>query len=129
LRFSDKRARLQSWALFFSYIERYYGEMISRADIEDLARLSRLKLSEDEMAGLEKDFASILDYVGQIDTAAVDLGAPEVPALRNVMRGDVPRVADDPLAHKEESLLAAAPRREGDSFVVRTILSKDEPSL
>jgi aspartyl/glutamyl-tRNA(Asn/Gln) amidotransferase C subunit len=40
--------------------------MISREEIQNLAELSRLKLTDEEIATLRKDFDSILEYVGQI---------------------------------------------------------------
>jgi len=102
--------------------------MISRNDIENLARLSRLKLSESELAGLEKDFASILEYVGQL--RRIEVGAPTeasgMSTVHNVMREDVAGVI---VGGSRETLLDAAPRREGDFVVVRKIIQRDEPSL
>ncbi|MDZ4226201.1 MAG: Asp-tRNA(Asn)/Glu-tRNA(Gln) amidotransferase subunit GatC [Patescibacteria group bacterium] len=99
--------------------------MISKEEITGLAELARLKLTEKEIAGLQKDISNILEYVGQV--AAVSTGEkPEVPLNRNVMRGDTLREANDPLAGKEEILRAAFPKREGDYNVVRKIIQKDE---
>lgn len=100
-------------------------EMISRADIDNLAELARLKLTDAEAAALQKDISSILEYVGQIASfsAGADTSLPEV---RNVMRQDTPRAVDDTFAGKEEALLRALPRREGDYAVVRKIIQKDE---
>ncbi len=107
----------------------YYYGMISREDIENLAHLSRLKLTEEELAGLEKDFPAILEYVGQLARNSGGVGAvaggsaPAAEALRNVMREDAPGVT---VGSSREVLLAAAPRREGDYFVVRKIIQRDE---
>ncbi len=111
--------------------------MISREEIQNLAELSRLKLSDEEISALQKDFDSILDYVGQISAVAGEEQGPtlaqgssrsdlSLPALVNVMREDVPRVADDALAGKQEAILAQAPKREGDYFVVRKIIERDQ---
>ena len=104
--------------------------MISREDIEDLAHLSRLKLTEEELAGLEKDFPAILEYVGQLARHDGVVGAVAggsvsagVPELHNVMREDAP---GSTVGGLPETLLAAAPRREGDYFVVRKIIQRDE---
>lgn len=107
--------------------------MISREEIDNLAELARLKLSDAEAEALRNDISNILDYVGQIrvafhqgDTSTSRLSKVSPLALRNVMREDVPRAEDDILAGKEEALLAALPRREGDFAVVRKIIQKDE---
>jgi aspartyl-tRNA(Asn)/glutamyl-tRNA(Gln) amidotransferase subunit C len=94
--------------------------VISREDIENLAQLSRLKLSEAEFDSLQKDFDSILDYVGQIRSAEVGNGT--ISAVHNVMRDDV--VGGTPESDRE-TLLNAAPKREGDYVVVRKIIEKD----
>ena len=94
--------------------------MISRKDIEELAQLSRLKLSEEEILSLEKDFTSILDYVGQIQSAQVN-GDALVPELYNVMREDeVGKI----VGSTPEQLLKSAPRVEGEYIVVRKIIDK-----
>jgi len=100
--------------------------MISRKDIENLAELSRLKLSDTELAGLEKDFPAILEYVGQIQGSAGGNAVSAASSLHNVMRDDTPGGG---VGGSREALLEAAPRREGDFIVVRKIISRDEPSV
>ncbi|HWB33719.1 MAG TPA: Asp-tRNA(Asn)/Glu-tRNA(Gln) amidotransferase subunit GatC [Candidatus Paceibacterota bacterium] len=99
--------------------------MISKEDVEGLAELARLTLSEEEKAALQKDISNILEYVGQV--SSVPLAATgEVPLNHNVTRADVPRAAGDALIDKEETLRAAFPKREGAYNVVRKIIQKDE---
>lgn len=100
--------------------------MISREELENLAQLARLRLSEAELAELQKDISSILAYVGQV--SAFSAGAPEKKAgiLRNVLRTDVAHTTGSILQGKREALLQALPRREGDFAVVRKILHKDD---
>lgn len=100
--------------------------MISKEDIENLAGLARLKLKEGEGESLQKDISNILGYVGQVSSFAADSRGEEKPLVRNVLRGDTPREEGDPLAHTEEALLSAFPRREGNYNVVRKIIQKDE---
>ncbi len=98
--------------------------MISKGEIQDLAQLSRLQLTQEEIDLLQKDFESILSYVGQVRAAA---GRQESLLPRNtVMRADEPRGAHDPLEGKEEAILAQAPERQGSYFMVRRILRRDE---
>jgi len=99
--------------------------MISKEEIKNLAELARLELTEEETASLQKDISNILDYVGQV-SAVADGVEQAVPPHHNVMREDVPRRAEDPLAGKEETLRAAFPKREGSYNVVRKIIQKDE---
>lgn len=96
--------------------------MISKEEIQHLAQLARLQVSEEETAALQQDISNILDYVGQV-TAASDV-ALERPEVRNVLRADVLREADDPMAEKREAILAQLPKREGDYNVVRKIIDK-----
>jgi aspartyl/glutamyl-tRNA(Asn/Gln) amidotransferase C subunit len=118
--------------------------MISREEIQNLAELSRLKLSDKEAEDLQKDFDSILEYVGQVQAVAKDDQGPtfssyssplalqdssrsdlSLPELINVMRDDVPRAADDILAGKQEAMLAQTPKREGDYVAVRKIIDRE----
>jgi aspartyl-tRNA(Asn)/glutamyl-tRNA(Gln) amidotransferase subunit C len=101
--------------------------MISREEVQGLAALARLKVSDQEVENLQKDISNILEYVGQISAVSADTtGTPEVPLNHNVLREDVVRGEDDPMAGKEESVRKEFPRREGDYLAVQKILQKDE---
>ncbi|OIO29899.1 Asp-tRNA(Asn)/Glu-tRNA(Gln) amidotransferase GatCAB subunit C [Candidatus Nomurabacteria bacterium CG_4_10_14_0_2_um_filter_30_12] len=56
-------------------------------DIEKLAELAKIELSNDEKEGLLKDLDGILSYVKQIESVEVDDILPEYN-LRNVWRED-----------------------------------------
>jgi len=62
--------------------------MIEKKDIEKLAVLSRIEVSEEEKDILRKDMESILAYVSQIKEAVSEVPPKEAGELRNVMRGD-----------------------------------------
>jgi aspartyl/glutamyl-tRNA(Asn/Gln) amidotransferase C subunit len=99
--------------------------MISKTDIENLAILARLKLSSEEIAGLEKDMTEILEYVAQVNDA--HSGAEvTMPVVRTILRDDTPRTENDLLAGKRTALLSTLPKREGEYAVVRKIIQKDE---
>jgi len=100
--------------------------MISKEDIENLATLARLKLKKGEAEALQKDISNILGYVGQVGSFSADASHEGRPIVRNVLREDTPRSETDPLAHKEEAILAQLPKREGNYNVVRKIIQKDE---
>jgi len=104
--------------------------MVSKEEIVNLAELARLKLTEEEVAGLQKDISSILEYVGQLNSFQGDTLTPELskvsPLVHNVMREDTPRETEDPLSGKEDVLRAAFPKQERGYNVVRKIIQKDE---
>jgi len=99
--------------------------MISKDDVKNLAELARLKLKDGEIESLQKDISNILGYVGQISSFSAANKGEEKPTLRNVLREDAPRADNDPMANKQEVLLQALPRREGNYNVVRKIIQKD----
>ena len=95
--------------------------MISRADVEHVARLARLGLTDDEIDRMEQQLNRILEAVGQlqaVDTSSVGPTA-QVIALENVMRDDVVRDGLD-----REAALANAPLREGDHLRVPVVLQE-----
>ncbi len=100
--------------------------MISKEEIEALAGLARLTLKEGEAEALGKDISSILDYVGQVQSFSMDGVKEGRPAIRNVLREDVPHADADTFAGKRDAILAQFPKREGDHNVVHKIIQKDE---
>jgi aspartyl-tRNA(Asn)/glutamyl-tRNA(Gln) amidotransferase subunit C len=99
--------------------------MISKEEVQKLAELARLELTDAEVEGLQKDISNILDYVGQV--SKVEMSDTKVAGVvHNVMRQDAVRTVGDTMLGKEESLRAAFPKREGNFNVVRKIIQKDE---
>ncbi len=99
--------------------------MISLEEIQNLARLARLRLTPEEEAGLQKDISSILDYVGQVSSVPMPDKKEDAGLWHNVMREDTPREGGT-LAGREEALIAAFPKSENGYNVVRKIIQKDE---
>jgi aspartyl-tRNA(Asn)/glutamyl-tRNA(Gln) amidotransferase subunit C len=93
--------------------------MISKKDIENLANLARIRLSEGEKESLAKDVDSILVYVDQIKAAPIGEFKSGAGAVKNVMRDDV---VINTSAEDRERILNDAPKREGDYVVVKKIL-------
>ncbi len=95
--------------------------MLTREDINNLAKLCRLELSETEAEKLQKDMGSILGYISELQNApgVSESHQPENYPLRNVMRDDSeeyePRQFTD-------VILSQAPKRKDDLFVVKRIL-------
>jgi aspartyl-tRNA(Asn)/glutamyl-tRNA(Gln) amidotransferase subunit C len=93
--------------------------MISRADVEHVARLARLQLGEEELPLLREQLSGILGYIdklGALDTASVEPTAHAV-ALVNVMRDD----EVEPCFPRDE-MLANAPDSAGEFFRVPRII-------
>ncbi len=92
--------------------------MISRQEVEHVARLARLHFDEDELARLQPELGRIIEYVEQL--AGLDLSGLEptshaVP-LKNVLR------ADEPVAGlSQEEAVANGPDVERGQFVVPRI--------
>jgi aspartyl-tRNA(Asn)/glutamyl-tRNA(Gln) amidotransferase subunit C len=95
--------------------------MITRADVEHVAALARLGLSEDEIERMVSQLNHILEAIAalqDVDTSAVGPTAQVIP-LENVMRDDDPR---DGITR--EAALANAPLREGAHLRVPVVLEE-----
>lgn len=93
---------------------------LSREDVLKLARLSRLKLSEEEIEKFREELSSILEYVevlDKVDTAGLK-PTSQVTGLTNVMRKDETR----DYGYKTEDLLKNAPAVKDNQFKVRRVL-------
>jgi aspartyl-tRNA(Asn)/glutamyl-tRNA(Gln) amidotransferase subunit C len=93
-----------------------------KEDIEHLAKLARISVSDTEAGALAENITSILGYVSEIEAiAGTQQTEKKVGALHNVMRKD-----EDP--HEgglyTEDLLALAPHRHGQYIEVKKILDK-----
>jgi len=94
---------------------------VSRADVEHVATLSRLALTDDEIEQLTGELGAILDYAAEVsalDTADVPPTAHPLP-LVNVFRPDDPHPGLD-----RDEVLAEAPAAEDGQFRVPRILGE-----
>ena len=88
-------------------------------DIEHVARLARLELTDDEKARLRDQLGAILEHaakVGEVATADVPPTAWAIPRV-NALRPD-----DVTPSLTVEDVLANAPEREDDRFKVPRIV-------
>jgi len=99
-----------------------YMSSISRDDVANLAKLARIDLSEDELAGLVKELSVILDAVARVqEVAGSDVPPTSHPLpLVNVFRQDQVRPSLTP-----EEALSGAPAQEGKRFKVPQILGEE----
>lgn len=92
---------------------------LTRAEVEHLAKLARLGLSDEDETKFEQQLSVILehfDVLRQLDTEGVPPTAHTLP-LENVFSPDEPRPSLPP-----EEVLANAPRAEDGLFRVRAVL-------
>jgi aspartyl-tRNA(Asn)/glutamyl-tRNA(Gln) amidotransferase subunit C len=92
---------------------------ITREEVQHVAMLFRMSLSEEEIARLQQQLSQIIDYfqvLQQVDTEGVPPTSHTL-ALQNVMRDDEPRPSCP-----AEDILANAPLSEGGFFRVRAVL-------
>lgn len=88
-------------------------------EIEHIAALARLRLTDEEKARYREQLSAVLDYMTklrQVDTSAIEPTATVLP-LRTVLRPDAVRPS---LTLAE--LLANAPAAEADMFRVPPVL-------
>ena len=92
--------------------------MIEIKDIEKLASLARIEVTDDEKQKLQKDLESILEYVGELKNAPKLEGETSEAYVKNVMREDDEHY--NPGQFTEE-LLAEAPDKSENYFKVKPI--------
>jgi len=87
---------------------------ISKDDVEKVASLSRLALSETEINEMQKDMTAILDFVDQINKVNTDGIEPTAHVLdiNNISREDISEDSMD-----REEILKLAPE-QADGFIV-----------
>lgn len=93
---------------------------LSREDILKLAKLSRLELTDDEVAQFEAEIGSILEYVELLQKVDLDKLEPtyQVTGLKDVTRPD--EVVD--YQASPDDLLKNAPATEAKQFKVKRMV-------
>lgn len=102
--------------------------MITRWEVEHIAKLARINLSDDEIAVFEKDLSSILGYfemIKELDTSGVE---PTFHPTENFLRAQEKTTRKDEAIDvfedgTAEKLIAAAPDKSGRYVKVKAILS------
>jgi aspartyl-tRNA(Asn)/glutamyl-tRNA(Gln) amidotransferase subunit C len=93
---------------------------LSRADVEHVALLARLGLSDEELGRLEGQLNHILDQyavLAELDTESIEPTAQTIEQ-ENILREDVVTPSFAP-----GDALAGAPERRRDQFVVPAVLT------
>jgi aspartyl-tRNA(Asn)/glutamyl-tRNA(Gln) amidotransferase subunit C len=92
---------------------------LTREEVEYVAELARLGLTDDEITRLQGQLSSILDHIAAIDRLDTDAIPPtaQVIAMTNVMRAD--EVTD---SLPRQAVLENAPRQADGFFEVHAVL-------
>ena len=94
-------------------------EKLNREQVQHIALLARLGMTEDEIEMFRRQLSNILenfDILNEIDTTDVPPTAQSID-LQNVLRQD--EVQD---SLPQDDIMVNAPRREDDCFRVRAVL-------
>lgn len=97
--------------------------IMNKNDVQHLANLARIELSEAEIESFTTEISAILEYVSAVqDMAGDDNTTPKVGARYNVFRPDV--VTNEPEEFTAD-ILAEMPQTSGRYMVVKKILNPD----
>jgi len=97
---------------------------ITRKDVEHVARLARLALSEEEKERYTEQLGQILTYIDKMSGINTDQVPPttHVLPLSNVWREDRCEPSTAETLGSTEDILANAPEREGPLFKVKKVI-------
>jgi aspartyl-tRNA(Asn)/glutamyl-tRNA(Gln) amidotransferase subunit C len=97
---------------------------MTKEEVEHLAKLARIELSEAEVETFTTEIGAILEYVSTVRDIAGDAAdmAPAVGVHHNIFRKD--EVTNEPNSYTD-ALLAEMPQTEGRFMVVKKILNTD----
>jgi aspartyl-tRNA(Asn)/glutamyl-tRNA(Gln) amidotransferase subunit C len=98
------------------------SERISREEVAHVARLARLRLTDEELDAFTGQLGDVLDHAADVEALQLDDVPPmshPLP-LRNVLRADT---VDESLSRDE--VLAAAPSAEDGQFRVPPVLGEE----
>lgn len=96
---------------------------LTRADVEHVAKLARLALSDDEIDQFTTQLGAVLEHfasVAALDTSDVPPTSHPIP-LGNVLRPDSPRPGLD-----RDVVLGMAPEAEDGRFRVPRVLAEEQ---
>lgn len=88
-------------------------------DIQHVAKLARLSLSDEEAAHFSSQIDGILNYIDTL--TRYDLGTAE-PTAHAMPVFDVTRVDEPRAGFSQEQALSNAPRRVGDQFQIPKVI-------
>lgn len=100
--------------------------MLTEKEVEHIANLARIKLTEKEEDKFKKELSSILDYINKLNEVNTDNVKPlyQVTGLVNSMRVDENRGEFKMDRDLSEKLIGQAPQKENRFVRVRSVLKR-----
>ena len=92
---------------------------VDQATVRRIARLARIKITDEEAKALEKELSGILDWVKQLDEVDTQGVEPMTRVVAMTLKKRADAVSD---GDKADDILANAPAREGPFFVVPKVV-------
>jgi aspartyl-tRNA(Asn)/glutamyl-tRNA(Gln) amidotransferase subunit C len=94
---------------------------LTLADVEKIAHLARLDLTEEEKAQYREQLSAVLDYAARLNELDLDGIPPTTHAIarQNVMRDDIVE-ASLPIGE----VLFNAPQQAQDQFLIQSVLDE-----
>ena len=96
---------------------------VTRAEVEHVARLARLRLSDAEIEQMARELSAILEYVARLDELDLEGVAPTFHAASGEEAVAQPLRADEPSPSlAQHDALENAPHHDGTHFVVPRVV-------
>ena len=92
---------------------------VDEATVRHIARLARIKVSDDEAKALEGELTGILQWVEQLEEVDTDGVEPMTSVVETTMKKRVDTVTD---GGYPEDIVRNAPERSGTFFVVPKVV-------
>lgn len=91
---------------------------ITKTDVEHVAKLARIEISEKEKEAFTQELSGILDYVSELETAPTENIEPisQISGLENVVREDKIEASCD-----RDLMLENAPEKEKGFIKVKKV--------
>lgn len=99
-----------------------YTRLMTTDEIQKLAGLARLAITDEEAGALSADMNKILDYIKQIEGARVEAGVRKNPLVSNIVRDDVAEVATDDV---RDRIKANFPKQKNGFLEINKIIQND----
>jgi aspartyl-tRNA(Asn)/glutamyl-tRNA(Gln) amidotransferase subunit C len=92
---------------------------VDAAMVQRIARLARIKVTDEEAKALEKELSGILDWVAQLDEVDTSKVEPMTRVIPMTLKKRPDEVTDGGIA---DDILANAPARQDHFFVVPKVV-------
>jgi aspartyl-tRNA(Asn)/glutamyl-tRNA(Gln) amidotransferase subunit C len=100
--------------------------MLTDKEVQHIANLARIQLTEHEQEKFKKDLSSVLEYIDtlqKVDTKSIE-PLYQVTGLENAVRTDEPRNSFPMSERLNELLIGQAPMKEERFLKVKSVLKK-----